>query len=1088
HGVEPVLADGADRQVLATVLRGVELLPYDPRRGREIDLGGLAARAGAEGVVSLLVDEGPRVGVLTWIHGGGKSRLALRHRGLLLARTPYEPELVDCLLTVEDDGLIPDADWRAPAIDWEAPEIGEWERRMVTAIVDALRGEETEDVRGLVHAGELDVPPIRRLLLIAISRWEGASRALGEARWKALLERPLIERLGAPPASLLDVTEQRLSVLRPGQVTRAERFEDFQPLIADEALESAIAKILRRRLPDGTEELERRRMEAVREANLARHRRRGARPLPEAGGEVVAVSGAGFSGVVQPQRGLLSSTFSIEVRFEERPLEKLSSAAEMPLAAIVNVDERHLDPTGAGLDPASQKALERAVHRAAGRVLLAIAEDDPAKLVDDSVSASLFDVWLRERAHRRGARKARRKLAEAKIFRTVQGGRASLEEASTKARIRVARFDAEWVGPPEGEDRHHLDRPILQLPEGDAGERLRDALDRFGHPRICLDQTRAVRTLQGERRVRQGLVEEPKLSGIDPRLSASVEELLGDRRRLRGIGPGEVGLTKTAGAASLTVFGASERTAEVELELDLPVRAVMTIPALGADDIDAKRVRYLSRRVRELVQTLLVEKVLPELDALPAWVREVARAALLQELLTPDEVGDAALFETTGDARVSLGRLQAQARRFGALWVATDPGWRAQRLEPLDPKRIALRGDAKTVEALRALGVDAVAADEELALDERARRNQAQGKARSLALPLWTRSRALARTSLEEKEWRAELAVLEPEATDRGGLRFFRELHPLGGESSPGPWPIYAHVDAPGLVPDRTWEGPKPSKLLERIRARLVDAAAEALAELVPEPEGALATFVVHPERAAGAMGAGTAAGVLAVGPLEPGTIDVPQGFHGGVLRPDVQPPEGGPKEPLPVYGTLLACVDTAHAPGLRLQHAARTAYTAMMAELARRLRTGELEGADAELARGHLVRAIGLGAWKPQGKAKKIEVPCFHPEPKTLGEVYALLREETRNVAVRDPADAAGTKHCLVEDGSDAARELVAALGDRVRRKRVEPLVTPEGVEAAGAEQMERFIKGEISLTGLMGRRADASEDAKKGKSKSKS
>jgi len=1048
-----VAADSEDRESLAHLLPEVDVYPYDPSRARpRVEVAGhLAKRIALPGAVTLLVDEEDRRGAIAW--GTIAPALYTYHGGIQLRREEYEPAFAPCTIACDDDGVLPTPHWDDVAlVTKKRRSHRDWELQLVHAVIDAMSG---EDVPALLFEGDLrSSKHVHETLLHAAAR-PGARAGIGRARMDRLAAMLLVPRWNAEPTSIDALKEHALvEWLEPVEAqTMPEVGDEWHPVVCDRAMATTLGKLTRKTVRHAGLELERRRKVALRAARLRAHQDQPERAMPEPGPRSVALQGAQWRGVVALADATQGSALVIDARIDQRPFKEISQENEVPLHAVLELDRNLADETFESIPKDEVKRIVRSVKNAARRLLLKIASDAPESLVDDPTTASLFFRWTRENTNRKqsSVRKTFARLREAPIWRTVQGERASLDEASTQTRIRVARWDGEWLAPADGEKRSGLDRAILALPPPPKDHARKKLLENLARPKQVLDRSKAVKTLQTERRVDRGLVPTPRLSSIAAERRASLVELVRDRRRSRLLGPGEIAWAE--GRSGLDLYSGGELVVGMlPLEIRPAIRVAMESPTLAArvegGALDAQTSQQLHGQLRPIVAKLFAafrERAGEPSDALRLALRE----GLLRDVwLEQDEVAGVELFQTTTDDWVALADLDAQQQRFGDVWYTTSTSYLERTRRPLDDRRLAVRLDPEEVPAFGDL-VTAVDAADELKLDDEARRNMSRPKATSLALPSNLRPRDyVARTELHGKRGSGWVGVLTHAGRTHARVHLHREMRPLGSVRLPkDEWPIVAVLEHPKLKPNRTWSGPVETPALKRLVTKVRDAAEEILQRAIEEPPAdAVITHEVTRLVSKTTLGdAGSVRGWLWLEEsIAPGSVEVHLGER-TMVPPRSMPKGGGPYRPLPLRGTLLAAMTDSH-PAHRVQGVLRDAYVAML---------DVLVGDDSPWALAHLIYALRIDLWEPSKLALRRQLPCVYPAAVPLRVVKKWL-DAKETVEIREPEDLRQGARCVIDDGSPAANAVIEALGPRGKRWSPAPMVTERAIEAVAAAERE--------------------------------
>lgn len=1030
-----------DLALLPLLFREITLLEYAPRRPADWTRN----MRGSWSPVRLHWEDGPhRRGCIGWSRRESSS-VTWMHRGHPLGSAETfdaAGQAVD--LWVDDDRLVPTPGWDGVALEPThlLDERGRaWD--LVCALIDHLSGQEVPGF--VVHASGLDKDRALHLELFrAVAARKGFRRALGKERWARFASLPIVPRVDGF-GSLTELTPPRggLKYLTPSDALLGLDLGDWNPVFCAPELAEVLGRLVNRKAHHAVDQIAAMRQEALRERNRAAHFAQAQVTLPPTGDEAIQLSDRGLTLALPHAR---TEETVITVRVEDRPFTEIVRQDSVPLRATISVGTGDVDEEFARLRKDAVDRIVGRVERAAHRLAAHVARAEPTKVVSDPrLRALVLAITTPKKSRRKaGAKKLRALLCEdLAVFETLQGARVPLLQATTRTRIRVARYDGEWLGPAEGESEHILDRPIVRLPAEDTGEFI-TLLEQVADPRTIFRHTRAARELQSERRLLQGVATRPSL-GYRPEVTAPFEELVKDRRSLRGIGYGEIALAPHDDAQLQVVSSVSGATATIPLALDVPVVAITEMPTLAEDakkGLNSKDRDRITAKVRKLGEALLRKKILPHLEALPIEARRHVRLGLLHFWISESEANRAPLFLTTAGDWVSLADCQEQAKKFGSLWCTTAKGYVDAHRVPLDPARFAVRLDsASEMGALSGFCVVKDAA-EELRLDDEARKNKGRAKHGSVALRDEVRREALHVFSLKKPE--AEVAILE--RGGRGivtGVMLLRDRLPLGIVDPGFDWPILAKLDEPKLTPTRTWDGAVDDEVKRQALATVRKKVEASLREMVGDvPKDALVSGRLAKDRLRDELEAGGAARgrFWLTEDLGPGHLRI-----AGAQSMVVEPTYGGA---LPVHGRVLTSArsfrrrDGAH----RL---AQAAYRTLLTALARRVKRGDFQGATEAAAIAHLVRGVILG-WKPEPAHEKIVVPCVLPQPFTLKQLPVLLA--AAGVPMLDEGDdPPRVGFALLADGSPCAQVLADRLGHRLRPN-VEPLVAFDEAEETEA------------------------------------
>ena len=1013
------------RSQLRVLLGGPTIILYSPPTTK-VTAQELAPRERRSIVLHL--SETSRRGVVVY-SALGMPMVRRYHGGRFIDQRAHEFELVPVSIHCDDDGLVPSAMVTLDPADAFHPR--GWEADWLRAVVDVLSGDARPELRA--PGDVLGFPGLRRDLILALGR-HAARRALGKERIEALMELPLVPRVGAQPVSLRFLQGQaQLEYLVPNEAGAIDLAE-WSPMEIDEQLASAIAEFLGRNMHHATARLDALRERVARLSALRAHRARAKRTIPEAADDQVALSGK-CRGVVG--LGLTEQT-RIDVWLEERPFAQILLDDNYPIVAIVDIPVKYARRDLVGLSREGEKLVVSTVRRAVPRLLVQLAETAPERLVEEAAPAAMLLRWLRETQRS----KARTKLFEAPIFKSVHGHRISVKDACTKQRIRVGHFDGKWVGPAEGEPEHVLDGLILELPDGPQREALKTAYEALGHPRKMLDHTRALRELQTERRVAQNLVMAPTIPEVPEALRASLIDLRAASKR-RLIGVGEIGLIE-GNTSKLRVYANGELVGEADFDLR-PTVCLATESLTLAESMRAGKKIAAGDHAKLLLHALLTQKIIGELPKHPRWVARAVRYAFGTGILERDELRGAAVFETTADRWEDYQALLDQQERFGDVWYTADDRPAERNRQPLDRKRLAFRLSEVEAEGLRAHLV-LVDASEELRLDDRSRRNRARPEVAVFELPASLRDVLLGTYEWQHDQTEIVLGVLPASHAAYAGIHVHRDRRQVCVRREGG-WPTIAFVEDPSLTINRTWDDvvvdgayrALMSRIQKRVRLtfeELLEAPTDALVAYRPD-EGFYRNHLHEVDAAHGIfwLDADIREGVVAVhGKSSWTTAPVQKGIT------------------LPLFGTLhLAHMGTPQRERTDLM--LRSIYGELVGRVVHKL--GSLEGTDLDRATAHLVLALGTGCWEPSKRAREVPLTCFHPEPETLDDLASMLKKRTP-IDAFDAEDLRPDRPGLIRDGSATARAVEQVLGRQVRSKRIELALPTRVTEVDAFEPIE--------------------------------
>ncbi len=948
------------------------------------------------------------------------ARVVISHLGRRVEERAYRPELVSCTILVDGDDVVPHPSWLAVLDDGGlSRRYAGWELELLRAAAAALAGTRVPDLLATVP---VEIHGSLGRALWAALAGRDPDLLLGDTLAAQLRARPLWRVLGErDPVSARDLAA-RFPREIPYLDAAADPIEGFTPLVADEVLARAAGRLAGREVRDAASELARRRRTAERDAKLAQLRARPALPLELPGGGIcVRCEASGMRAVVGVGRG---AALELELRAEGHPVATLTRAGALPIAAIVDVPIDRLDEELAGVEPASEGALVRAIRGAVPELLVAIANAQPAALADLGPVRTLLAAALATLYFEPSARTV---LATAEAFPTVQGPRVSLARAAHGGVLTIASWDGEWLGPEDGEPSSELDRPVLHVPAG--ADELTGVIERI-HRHGVVDLTEAVDKLQARRRMARGLMPRPAVPGVAPELKRRLEEL---GSIAAALGPGEIGLVdEPDSAALLHVHG--ELRERVPLDVQPPVQLAIEAPQLVSIGEPA---RALRPRVQEAALVLL-RTVIAQLPVLPVWLRHRLRRALLADRAAAELEG-VRLFETADGAWLDRAAVARQAEELGEVWCIPRP---VDDPRPLDPRRVVLMLDADEQAMARRSGLPCVDATVELELDAKARANLARPRPAALALD--PSIAALATVPLDgdgRTAPRGVVAVLAPGAALHRGVHAHRELYPFDPLPDECLWPTLAIADDARLAPDRTWSRPARDPQWEELAAAIRKAGDRAMRELVRPPPRALASQVIGYSIHAHLPSLGGDATTQIRGALwldgAPGTAGQIDVVHTHGAEAYVAPLGIAMRGSLYVFGP-------SDQPRIRdaLDELCEAVHARLLIRLADR-------PSPTDLATAHVAYGLALGRLRA-AEAKEIRFGCFRPRPIDAREWEALCRS-TQAVPLVAP-DATADELSVTDDGTATARVVLGRLGGRAYRERPVPVPAgpPERLSAA--------------------------------------
>ncbi|MDQ3037496.1 MAG: hypothetical protein M3Y87_34195, partial [Myxococcota bacterium] len=845
----PILwIDTLERDLLGLLLGDGPLVDYTAH-GPAPTVAQLTSRMRSRCVALIEIDAKDYRGVFGWCDGEPSVEVSHCDRALRggprtkAAAHPY-------LLRIDDDRIVPADDGTPRFVPSGAPydQLREHESRLAGAIADALLGQPPTWLHLQPHS-TLPTDALRALLRACNELRPSAANVLGHARVQALRKLAMFPRAGAHARGSVDEVAKdfggELVFLPPDAARRVPvGLSGWHPLVADGIVAAGLGRLFQLRVREGSSELEERLSSMRREARLRSHRSKPQRRLELRGADItVRLAGEGFRGLLGlDRRGPRATQLDVllEMRFLELRTEPLPH-----LTAIVDVDASLV---GADVETLSDTAVGRvrgALREGSANIVAELAARTKTALVHDDAAFHFVCEWLRDNTGTKRRAAATRAIAElrtAKILETVQGGLASIDDATRGDELHVAAVIERWLGRAEGEPESELDAPILALPADNLA--LTQMIERIAAGPLR-NATARLKRLQAARRVRWGLVERPRVSHVrEARFRWSLEELaavapLSEREAFDVLGLGEIALAGDAQTrVELFVSGLRDSAVELDLRPGVFIACEPTTAELPrAELVRAVRV-VIARVIRHLVDTV------PS-DALPGWVRRALReSALLGGRAHLDAIGDVPMFQATDERWLSMAELDAQVTRFGKLWITSDV---TSTATPLEPERVAIRAPGSEA-SLLATALATHEADEDLRLDGIARKNRDRPKVDAIGPSADDSDRALAIERVTPSApGRRELIVLalHPGHVRARAMHAFRDRLPLGTLADPAAWPALSWVDHPRFEPDRTWSQPADGKLVGSVKKAVLDACERAIDGVFTMPDDALASVRV---------------------------------------------------------------------------------------------------------------------------------------------------------------------------------------------------------------------------------------------------
>jgi hypothetical protein len=924
----------------------------------------------------------------------------------------YVPKkLVACEVWIDDETIVPEEDW-AGAQHLPMHDLAKLEEAYVRAIAAAVLGDAVPD---LVRAGQRPISldePAGAALCAAIAEHGDPDHLLTPALATRLRDLRVATVTGdAEPRAIAELAQ--LDVRELPYIERQPDFpcDDWHVLVAPAERARAFARLAGRDARDATPEVDVRRRAAARAGKLAALRRQPAADLAAVLGGRTQVPlpsshAEGWVGIGDAP-GLV-----LHVHVERRRLGVVALPHDLPLAAAIDVVEARVDDDLAQLREGTRDAIAAAARSAVPALIAAGLAADPARLVDDPRWRQLLFQGLRQGLVERDLRA---KLVATPMFRTIQGGVASIE-ASIDGAVRTATWTGDWLGAAPGEPANRVDGPVLALAEGEAGAEPRAIVQLLSTS--VTDLTEAVSRLQTKRRVARGLIPAPTVTGADRALTRRLDTLgpIGER-----LGPGEIALVNED-ESMLVPHRVGVPRPPVPIDVRPTVYVAVEAPELG--DVQALPKAAMTGRWSHLqpVATQLVKELTQAADAaqLPAWARRRIRAAVLGDAIHAADIGAAPLFETTANAWVTWQTLLDQVARFGSLWYtagASDFG----AYVPLAPDRLALRlGPGETIDGAVARLLALFEASTELDLDAQARANQGRPRATAIALaPHEVRSALADPIELDDAGGRRGYVVpLAPTFRSAAGVRAHKDMFPFDPTPDVCAWPTLSVVEDPKLTPGRTWAHAAEDAAWQALVIRVREASDRALRAQDPPPDDAIASRFLSPR--------GFRDGAVLTGWVWlPGPSDADP-FHGpSKLRVRFVDAvcKLTPSENRALRGWLAVTTTDDTEAFAHIDDELIEVHRELLHDAA------GYAGPHRETALAHVALGLLAGHVKPD-EVSGVRFPCFAPAPMDAGALVAFLGGAKRVPVVGTPGDA----RALVEDGGILSRVLVRWVGARAQ------------------------------------------------------
>jgi hypothetical protein len=1045
--------DQRERTRLSAVAPDLVRIDYGAAAARPADPADLASRLARVNGFGLAITEDARSGAIGPIGPTETSTITLYHRGLRLDSKPYLHVLAPCTIAVDSDTIVPSSTWDRVLDEGRAAgNYLEWEVALVRAAARALVGDRSLD---LIGPSEVDLRGgLGRSMCTALAG-SGATEILGAELLALVRAQRMWPVLGDPDPKSIDqlcaAHPGTIPYVRPGAVAVA----GFSPLVADDVLATAVATLSGLPVREASLELETHRHAEVRAKHLAKHLERPVQPLAQSfTGETVTISGPIVRGVV----GVAPMAMEIEVFVEGRPFHLIRREELLPLRAAVEIGASLTMPAFDGIpDDVTAEIIAR-VTEAAHDLLLAIAAARPFALGDFGATRRLFAEWCRLATVPLAAVTV---LRTAPIFLTVQGGRTSIADACCPL-LATTTWTGAWLAQ-DNDPPHRCDAPVVQIT--DSTDDIPTIL-RAVHVGEIQDLTDDINRLQATRRMTRGLMPKPTIQGVAPELKRSFSEL-GDLGAQLGVG--EIALVGDEGSSALLHVG-GELKKVVPISVSPSIQIALEAPELiGQDEIDIP-MRGVAFQLKALkldglldetkipqaqgLAIVLTRKILAEvpIDSVGPAIRRNLVRAMFGGTLDVAELAGVPVFETTVPSWIDPVAVDKQINLFGNVWSV--PHHDATP-KPLDDRRLVLRIDPATIALALTRGVVIIDASEELALDDRARKNRDKPAATTLALP--DSRDVLAQVALDGNGTtspRGVVALLRPAAAHLRGLYPHREMRPFTPIADEGTWPIVATIDDARFEPDRTWDRPVDDVVWKAAMNAVRTATTQAFSTLVKVPGDALAAETLfgdgrsmHPGRFSHIRGALWIAGPPLTSP--PIQLVLPSG-----------PTDWVPPCDTGLTGVLYAQSTDDNALARTLRDLCAELHGRLVRAMLRRPELGP------ELVAAHAAHALALSRISAED-ASGITFGCFRPDPLTAHELVELFAGTGRVRALL--ADEIGDG--LITDGQLLSRVVLSHVRERVVRvapERLSPRVAPPVVPQHPLSPLLQAIRERFAHIGL--------------------
>ncbi len=634
---------------------------------------------------------------------------------------------------------------------------------------------------------------------------------------------------------------------------------------------------------------------------------------------------------------------------------------------------------------------------------------DPNALINTPKGRAFLATWLKlptkKKKHLAKRNAIKNVLRSAKVFASLQGDQVSIKDASTKTRVRSARFQGEWLSPAQGEQTTAQDLPILLLPMSDEAAGFTDLVDGIADGPICFDYTKAVLATQGRRRVERGLVVAPTVDAKSE-VKRSIKSLALPSQ-LRLLGAGEIALSRHPGRTVRLFADGVRRKQLIQSGVSPSVEVALESPSLVHEFAKGS----LPKRAEEALDAVgyaLIRALSGDLEALPQWARnELRRVAMIDMNFNLDGFMEMPLFETTDGRDLSFEDLIAEESGRGELVITTDEKERRTlsddrpviRLHP--DELLYIEGTFTIIDAQAAFKVEA----------ERAH-NMARPARTGFGLSLDGRQPAsallhqVALSGDGVSAPRGRVGLLKPHASLLAGITILRDMKPLGMTQVNG-LPVVATVDYAELTPNETFSAPVQDEALGAVRAAVVAAREQMLKSIVTKP----------PKNALVSLRIDT--------PDSSGWVWLDPALAGRVTVLDIRGAFELPRETTfrSLAGDLIRS-----GVGRNTTSFVRDAHRKLAKALADQLAEDKVDDARRDEALAHLLIAARTRIVTESELPGALMIDCFSPTPRSLRDALELLRGRARVAILKDACRVSG----VVDDQSQCFQVILNELGSR--------------------------------------------------------